>query len=379
MLMACGAVALPAPPAGAAEPLAAVDVERFGGSDRYETSLRVAEAVAADAGGTLDTVVLISGTNWTNAVLGAPLAAQLGGTVLATPPDRLREDAAEFLERVGVRQAWLVRADNDAAAISTDVDLALLDIGAGIEITRVSGADHYSVSAHLAITRSWHQPPGPMGALGRTVIVASGEVFADALVAGAFAARGRHPILLNPRDRLHHEVADALARIDGLEHVVLMGGESALSANVETSIEALGLDVTRIAGANRFETAAKAAELIEGRYGDMLPIDALTGAPRQAAEYLTDRAGTRCFTNRRVGLARARVPIDAFSAASLLGRRCAPLLLTFSEGIPSPTAAYLDKVRQSAATAGTPIEMYVFGDTGAVYQSAIDQYLAKSQ
>ena len=151
-------VALPMPPAGAAEPLAAVAVERYGGSDRYETSPRVAEAVAANAGGTLDTVVLISGTNWTNAVLGAPLAAQLGGTVLATPPHRLREDAAEFLERVGVRQAWLVRADNDVAAISTDVDFALPDIGTGIEITRVSGPDHYSVSTFLAITSSWRHP-----------------------------------------------------------------------------------------------------------------------------------------------------------------------------------------------------------------------------
>lgn len=381
MLVVGGASALPTSSTQAAEPLAAVVTERYGGSDRYETSLRVAEAVAANAGDTLDTVVLISGTNWTNAVLGAPLAAQLSGAVLATPSDRLRDDAAEFLQRVGVRQAWLIRADNDVAGISVDVALALFHIG--IEVTRISGRDHYEVSAHLATFRSSHQPPGSMGALGRTVIVASGEVFADALVAGAFAARGQHPILLNPRDQLHDQVADALTRIDGLEHVVLMGGEAALSAGVELSIKALGLNVTRLAGANRFETAVKAAEFIEGRYGDLLPFSALTGAPQQAAEYLTDRSGGRCFTDRRVGLARARVPFDAFSAASLLGQRCAPLLLTFAEGIPAPTAAYLDSIRRSAATAATAttstqIEMYVFGDTGAVDQAAIDRYLARS-
>ena len=228
-----------------------------------------AEAVAAGAGGQLDTVVLVSGENWTNAVLGAPLAAQLGGAVLATPPDRLRPDAAEFLQRVGVQQAWLVRADNDVAAISLDVDFALLDLD--IEITRVSGPDQYSVAAHLAITMSWRSPPGDMGELGRTVIVASGEVFADALSAGPFAVRGPHPILLNPRARLHDHVADALQRIEGLEHVVLMGGESALSAGVEASIEALGLRVTRLAGANRFETAVMAAEFIADRYGGGVP------------------------------------------------------------------------------------------------------------
>lgn len=65
----------------------------------------------------------------------------------------------------------------------------------------------------------------------------------------------------------------------------------------------------------------------------MFPIDALTGAPRQAADYFTDRAGTRCFTNRRVGLARARVPIDAFSAASLHGWRAVSVTVTLA-GVP---------------------------------------------
>lgn len=111
----------------------------------------------------------MSGTNWTNAVLGAPLTAQLGGAVLATPPDRLRPDAADFLRRVGVQQAWLVRAANDDAAISLDVDFALLDMG--IELTKLAGPGHYEVAATLALTMSWRSPPGDMGALGRTAMV----------------------------------------------------------------------------------------------------------------------------------------------------------------------------------------------------------------
>ncbi|MCY3892838.1 MAG: cell wall-binding repeat-containing protein [Acidimicrobiaceae bacterium] len=352
LALAAAAWMLPIASAGAAESPADVDIERYGGSDRYATSLLAAKAVAETRGGKLDEIVLVSGKNWTNAVLGAPLAGQLGGAVLATPPSHLRDDAAAFLRTAGVKNVWIVRADTDVEPVSIDVDFALLDLG--IEITRVSGPDHYEVAAHLAISRSSSSAPGRMGSLGRTAIVASGEVFADGLVASAFAARGPHPILLNPRDGLHDHVRNALNSINGLEHVALMGGEAALSAQVESSIKSLGLRVTRLAGATRFETASKAAELVVGRYDD------------------------DCFSDGRVGLARARVPFDSFSAGPLLARLCAPLLLTNPKSIPNATAAYLDKTRQSAAAGGSEsIDLHVFGGDAAVSHTAIDKYLVR--
>ena len=342
-------LALPVATAGAAESPDDVAVERYGGSDRYATSLLVAKAVAKEQGGKLDQVVLVSGENWTNAVLGAPLAGQLGGAVLATPPSHLRDEAAQFLRTAGVKRVRIIRAGTDVNAVSTDVDDALLKLG--IEIDRTSGPDHYSVAAHLASSMSLRSAPGKMGSLGRTVIVASGEVFADGLVASAFAARGPHPILLNPRNALRDDVRRALTSIEGLEHVVLMGGEAALSGQVEASIRSLGLEVTRLAGATRFETARKAAELVVGRYGD------------------------DCFSDGRVGLARARVPFDSFSAGPLLARLCAPLLLTDPKAIPGATAAYLDQIRQSAAGGSGSVGLHVFGGDAAVSQATIDEYL----
>ena len=44
----------PVTAAGAVAKLSDVDVSRYGGADRYATSLRIAEAVAMDAGGSLD-------------------------------------------------------------------------------------------------------------------------------------------------------------------------------------------------------------------------------------------------------------------------------------------------------------------------------------
>lgn len=345
LAMSAAGLLLVTSPASAEQELAELSVTRYGGADRYATSLLIAEAVAAEAGGTLEQVVMVSGRNWTDAVVAAPLAGSLDAAVLATPPGELRADAAAFLERTGVSTVRLIGANSDTDGVGPTVVAGLN--GLGIATIRSSSSDQYTTAAHVAFVMG---TPGDMGDLGSTAIVASGEVFADALVAGAFAARGEHPVLLTPPDELHDSAASYLRDLQ-VEHVVLMGGTAALNADVEASIRALGIDVTRLAGASRYDTAVKAAELTTGRYG------------------------SDCFSTRRAGLARARVPFDSFSAGPLLGRLCAPLLLADPGNIPDDTAAYLSSIRQGATEAGhETVDLRVFGGDAAVSQAAIDEY-----
>lgn len=342
---------VPTAAVGASQSAAGIDVSRYGGADRYATSLLVAEAVAARAGGTLDTVVLVSGRNWTDAVVAAPLAGSLGAPVLATPSGELRPDATAFLRRVSVSTAVVVGASSDTDGVGPTVVRELERLGISAE--RVTRTDQYATSVAVAQQIG---TPGDLGSLGRTAILASGTVFADALVAGAFGAKGRHPILLTPPDRLHADVAAYLSSDLGIEHVVLMGGTSAVSADAETSIRALGIAVTRLAGGDRFDTAVRAAKLVTNRY--------------------QSGAGQNCFTAQRVGLARARVPFDAFSAGPLLARVCAPLLLTNPSAIPAATSGYLTGVSTGTADAGRSLDMRVFGGEAAVSTAAISDYIA---
>ena len=329
-----------------------VTVTRYGGTDRYATSLLIAEAVAAEAGGSLSSVVLVSGERWTDAVVAATLSGESGAAVLMTPPDELRADALGFLQRMGVTDAVVIgpEAGGGAHGPGRGVGTAVLDAlaEAGIAAQRVAGSDRYSTSVAAANEVT----PGLMPGLGRTVIIASGEVFADALVAGPFAARGVHPVLLSPPDELPAGVASYLSAA-GIEHVVVMGGTAALSADVEESIADLGVEVSRLAGKSRFDTAVKAAELVTGRY--------------------STAAGQDCFATSTVGLARARVPFDSFSAAPLLSRLCAPLVLADPSQIPADTAAFLDAAREANA----PVGLRVFGGNAAVSQAAIDAYLER--
>ena len=328
-----------------------VSVTRYGGADRYETSLQVAEAFAAGVGGSLEWLVLVSGERWTDAVVAASLAGARGAPVLMTPPNELRTDALEFVQRVGVSRVMVVGPDASGGehGPGRGVDEEVLGVlrRAGIDVARAAGVDRYSTSRAVAALNA----PGSMGDLGSTAIVASGEVFADALVAGPFAARGLHPVLLTPPGELHDAVTSYLASV-GIEHVVLMGGTAALSDEVEQSIEDLGIAVTRLAGSTRYDTAVRAAELVENRY--------------------SDAAGQSCFASGTIGVARARVPFDSFSAAPLLGRLCAPLVLADPGKIPPDTAAYLDAARE----ANPSVDLRVFGGVAAVSQSAVDAYSA---
>ena len=347
LALSVGAAALtPVAAAAVDADLADVTLTRYGGADRYATSLLVAEAVATDAGGSLDSVVLVSGLSWHEAVVAASVAGQLGAPVLMTPPTEVRADALEFLQRVGASDVLLVSAGAHTQTRSISSSVASALESAGLDVEWVGGADQYETGVEVARRAG---TAGTLGDFGPTAIVASGEVFADALVAGPLSARGRHPVLLSPQARLDSSVEAYLSEA-GIRHVVLMGGTAALSPAVENSIGALGISVSRMAGATRYDTAIKTARL------------------------MAEHSDGSCFGGSAVGLARARVPFDSFSAAPLLARRCAPLVLSDPGAIPTETAAFLDGARQADGV--TELRLTVFGGDAAVSQAAIESYLA---
>ena len=97
---------------------------------------------------------------------------------------------------------------------------------AGLSVGRLGGDDRYQTGVSVA---QWMVGEQSQDVSGKIAIVANGEVFADALVAGPLSARKLIPVLLTSRDELHPAVAAFLGDA-GIERVVLMGGSAALSA-----------------------------------------------------------------------------------------------------------------------------------------------------
>ncbi len=90
----------------------------------------------------------------------------------------------------------------------------------------------------------------------QVVYVATGENFPDALAAAPAAALGRAPILLVAKDSIPTATADELMRLDP-DRIVIVGGTGVISPAVETALGAYAPTVDRIAGADRYQTAAE--------------------------------------------------------------------------------------------------------------------------
>lgn len=339
------------------------DVTRYAGEDRYATSLAVAQTLLVEREGALEWAVIVSGHSWPDAVVAASLAGALDAPVLLSPPDELLEETSDFLWMAEISKI-LVVGSPELPGISNDVVAEL--VSGGYTVERVVGSDRSETSVAVAerlgeILRDRSGTTASVGAMpgfGSTAIVASSEVFADALVSGPVSAYGEHPVLLTAPQHLDTDVADYLVDA-GVEHVVLMGGTAALGRRVERALDDLGLDVTRLAGATRFDTAVLLAELAHERY--------------------VDAGGRACFTDTEIGLARARVPFDSFSAGPLLAHRCASLVLTDPLTTDSATQSYLDTAADTAAVSNAgALQIHVFGGQAAVSASVVRAYFGGS-
>ncbi|MBZ4663262.1 MAG: SpoIID/LytB domain protein [Caloramator sp.] len=90
-------------------------------------------------------------------------------------------------------------------------------------------------------------------------VIARADDFPDALSAGPLAKKFDAPILLTDINSLNQDVEIELLRL-GVKNVFIIGSEAAVSKAVEDRIKTLNINVERIGGDDRYETALKIAE-----------------------------------------------------------------------------------------------------------------------
>ena len=100
----------------------------------------------------------------------------------------------------------------------------------------------------------------PNGA--ENVILASGDDYPDALAGGPLAYQLNAPILLIRRSQPDKATLDEIKRL-GAKHAYILGGAGVVGDNVADTVKGMGLTVERLAGADRFETAAAIARKLE--------------------------------------------------------------------------------------------------------------------
>ncbi|TEX47786.1 MAG: hypothetical protein B7C54_01600, partial [Acidimicrobiales bacterium mtb01] len=230
----------------------------------------------------------------------------------------------------GVRTDITVRLDTAAGLVCGKTDhFSPFAIGA-LKTTRVAGPDRYATA--VAVSGLGFDPGVAVA------YVVTGEQYPDAMAAGVQAGRQGGPVLLSRPSVLPQVTKAELQRLRP-RRVVVVGGQAALSEAVLVAIQnALpGTPVERVAGVDRYETAAK----------------------------LSQRSGTR--TGGTVYLGSGLDVTSALASATAAGRDGAPLLLVpgTSTRLPRSVTAELARLK--------PSRVVVVGGTNLISSALTDQ------
>jgi putative cell wall-binding protein len=249
--------------------------ERVGGSDRYGTAVALSQHGFPDPG--VPVAFLATGATFPDA-LAAAAATGGAGPVLLVPGSTIPQAVLDELARL--QPAKLVVAGG-ASAVSNSVLVQASD-AAGVTAIRASGPDRYATAADVSERTFGTGVP--------VAYVAAGTDFPDALSAGTAGAQLGGPVLLTAPTSLPAATFDELDRLDP-QRIVVVGGTGAVSEAVRSRLLSLAPQVTRLGGADRYETAmAVARDLAGPGFADTIGLatalsfpDALAAGPVVAA------------------------------------------------------------------------------------------------
>ncbi|KUK47554.1 MAG: Glycoside hydrolase family 18 [Actinobacteria bacterium 66_15] len=279
------------------------------GPDRVTTAIEASRRF-----GTASSVVLATGRDFPDALGGSALAGAVRGPILLTGGDSIEAPVLIEIERLGATKVYIL---GGTGAVSARCESQLT--AAGLSVERLAGSDRYSTAKVVADKTI--QMLGD--AYDGGAFIATGTGYADALAAAPLMYAQGMPLVLV-------DGAGALRLSTGMDTVDILGGTGVVPTSVEIALGARA--GTRLAGANRYETAIAVA-----RYGVSMGMQW-----------------------DRLGIATGESFPDALCAGPLLGKNRSVLLMTRTAELPAQTGRLLGEIKEGVDA------YHVFGGTAVV-------------
>ena len=211
-----------------------IKTERVAGRSRIETAVEVSKKYYESA----DTVIIANYKKFADSLSASALSKQLKAPILLVKKDQLDSVVAQEIKRLGAKNVIVIGGNHS-------VDKAKNSLSQ-YNVQTIAGSNRYETSAKIA--QEVIKLTGT-----KKAVVASGENFADALTVAPLANKNNMAILLVQPNNIPKATQEVLKQI---EEVIIVGGEKTISKEVENKLP----NPTRIAGANRYETAKKIYE-----------------------------------------------------------------------------------------------------------------------
>ena len=189
------------------------------------------------------------------------------------------------------------------------------------------GSDRYSTAVELSKSNFTS---------AETIVISNGYAIPDGLTATPIASYYNAPLLLVAKSSIPTSTQNEIKRL-ATKNVIIVGGTGVVDKNVETQLKNLGVTkITRLGGANRYETALQVAKYID----------------------------TNLYDVENIVIANGLGEADALSIAPISGRDKMPIILVQSNNIPSNINSWLKSESLNNA--------YIIGGTTAVSNNVLN-------
>lgn len=305
--------------------------ERMAGANRTATAVAISQAIFTPE--ETENVVLASGDGYADALAGGPLAYMLEAPILLVCGNKFDQDTLNEIERLNVENIYIL---GGTGVINEDIENYITD-DLSLNVERICGANRYGTAVKIA-----EKMDEIRGATPEAAFFAYANNYPDALAVSSVASIANVPILyIGSNGVLDGATKNYLNKCKQLELSIVLGGTGTISGQAETSLRPYG-EVERIYGANRYETCI----LINLTFRDIVNGDSLC-------------------------LAYGGNYPDALAGSVFAAYNHAPLLLV--------DKGTLSDLQQYYVHWKTPINVFVFGGTGVVPDSVLEQVKAAAK
>lgn len=189
-------------------------VDRLSGADRYKTSAQIAAKLID---GKTTTLEIASGENYADALSLNNAAEKDKAPILLVRVNAIDKSVEDVIKS---SKASLINIAGGEKSVSESTKANIKKIS-NATVNRMGGADRYETSILLA----------KYSGAKEVVVVASGEKFADALIAAPFSAKQKGAILLTNKDKLGQN-AEQFIKDTKFNKSYVIGGEKSVSEDV---------------------------------------------------------------------------------------------------------------------------------------------------
>ena len=219
------------------------DPGRVDGGDRVETGIKISQKYYDKA----KTVIVVRHDLFPDSMTASVLAKLKDAPILLNPTNKLDPRVGAEIKRLGAEEVIIVGGP-DSISEKVRGDLKAYDKDKDVE--RIAGVDRYGTSEMVA-----RRVTGITGKKN-TGVIASGQVFPEALSVGTFASRDGYPILLVKKNLVPDQVVRAIKDLD-INKTYIAGGTNTISKSTEAKLPGV---LERMAGKDRYETSVAIAK-----------------------------------------------------------------------------------------------------------------------